>query len=439
MVPYQKQRQFLFRLWDTLVGDSNEFSMENRLFNAVAVFVSGAVLFECVASTVLNIPGVIAQAVGLVVLLVLYYFSRVKKKFKVAAIVCCFTTYIVLIANYFTNAAITGPTLLDFMATLILVITLGPIGWHRLWLALHIVVAGGLLTLEYFNIGNYSGYNNRSGHFFDVGITYSVALTTIYFVTLYIRNSQLKEKQLAEQYAASILKKNEELEELNQVKNRLFSIISHDLRSPLNSIQGYLEVLTDRALPENAKNAIQDQLLDLTKHTQDMLFNLLSWSKSQLSGKSIEVQEVNLHGAINNTVEMLKKVADQKGIQISSSIAEDIKVVANVDILQLVVRNFIQNAIKFTHTKGEIHVHARHEKGSVAISVKDNGIGIPLEKHSEIFSSKLKSAAGTNKERGIGLGLYLCKELVELQGGKIWFTSSPDTGSQFSFSLALAH
>ncbi len=438
MVPYQKHRQFFFKLWGTLVGDSVRFSMENRLFNAVAVFIAGAVFFECIASVALDIPGIIAEASGLAVLVVLYYFSRFKQKFKVSAIVFCFTTYLVLIANYFTNAAISGPTLLDFMATLILVITLGPIGWHRLWIALHIIIVAGLLTLEYFNIGHYAGYDNKAGHFFDIGITYSVAAATIYFVTLYIRNSQLKEKRLADQYAASILKKNEELEELNQIKNRLFSLISHDLRSPLNSIQGYLEVLTDRSLPENAKNSIQDQLLQLTKHTQDMLFNLLSWSKSQISGYNIELQEVNLFNTLNGTVDMLKKVAEPKGVLINNAIEERINVVANVEILQLVVRNFIQNAIKFTHTDGEIHLHAEQEGAFVVISVKDNGIGIPLEKQPEIFSSKLKSTYGTKKERGIGLGLYLCKELVELQGGKIWFTSTPGIGSQFNVSLAVA-
>ena len=371
-------------------------------------------------------------------LLVLYLFSRVKKQHKVPTIVFCCCTYVFLLSNYFLNAGITGPTMLAFISTFILILALGPMALHKLWIVLHIILATGLLVLEYNNIGHYVLYSTRKEHFFDIGITYTVSIATIYFVILYIRNNYLREKNLAQQYAASLLEQNKQLEELNQVKNRLFSIISHDLRGPLNSIQGYLEILTESTFAQDEKDKIQGQLLELTKHTQDMLFNLLSWSKSQISGNTIEMQEVNLRNTLSSTIEMLTKVAERKGIVLKSTIADNLKVVANADILQLIARNFIQNAIKFTNIHGEITIQCHIEGAKVIVSVKDNGIGIPVEKQPEIFSSKLKSAYGTNKERGIGLGLFLCKELVELQGGKIWFTSMPGTGSQFSFSLAVA-
>ncbi len=328
--------------------------------------------------------------------------------------------------------------MLAFMATFILILALGPIGLHRLWIGLHVLLAVGLLSLEYFNVGRYVFYKSKSEHFFDIGITYTVSIVTIYFVILYIRNNYLREKKLAQQYASSLLEQNKQLEELNQVKNRLFSIISHDLRGPLNSIQGYLEILTESTFAQDEKEKIQGQLLELTKHTQDMLFNLLSWSKSQISGNNIEMQEVNLRNTLSGTIEMLTRVAERKGIVLKSTIADNVKVVANADILQLIARNFIQNAIKFTNIHGEIIIQGHIEGAKVIVSVKDNGIGIPVEKQPEIFSSKLKSAYGTNKERGIGLGLFLCKELVELQGGKIWFTSTPGQGSEFNFTVAIA-
>jgi len=434
------QRNSLFNSiwWEKLTGPRAAFSVENRLFNTVSGLSSAAFFLLFTLNIAFDIPGAELNFLVFILLLILYGFSRVKKQYKVPTIIFCCCTYVFLVSNYFFNVGITGPTMLAFIATFILIIALGPIGLHRLWVGLHVIIAIGLLSLEYFNVGHYAVYKSKSEHFFDIGITYTVSIAIIYFVILYIRNNYLREKSLAKQYAASLLEQNTQLEELNQVKNRLFSIISHDLRGPLNSIQGYLEVLTESHFGQEEKDLIQGQLLELTKHTQDMLFNLLSWSKSQISGNNIELQEVNLRNTLSGTIEMLTKVAERKGIVLKSTIADNLLVVANADILQLIARNFIQNAIKFTHMHGEITIQANKDGAKVIVSVKDNGTGIPVEKQPEIFSSKLKSAYGTNKERGIGLGLFLCKELVELQGGNIWFTSTPGQGSEFNFTVAIA-
>ena len=423
--------------WEILIGDQPTFSMENRLFNAVAILTLIALVVSIVSSIFLDISA-LYNLLTLVILCILYYFSRFKRQFTIPAIIYCFATYGYFIANYFYNAGIIGPTIFGFISTFILIVALGPVNWHKLWIFLHLAVVGTLLLLEYNHIGHYETYGNRKEQFIDISISYLISITIMYFVIVYIRNNYLKEKRLAEHYANSVISKNEELEELNQVKNRLFSIISHDLRTPLKSIQGYLEVLADGAFPESEKNKIEEQLLYLTKQTQDMLFNLLSWSKSQLSGNNIELQEVNLYDTLIGTTEILQASAERKGIKLEIFINNSLHVKANADVLQLVVRNLIQNAIKFTNNGGQISVNTYVKDKQAYIVVKDNGVGIPLQKQPEIFSSKLKSAYGTNNEKGIGLGLYLCKELIEIQGGKIWFTSIPGLGSEFTFSIGLA-
>jgi signal transduction histidine kinase len=365
----------------------------------------------------------------------MYYFSRFKKQYVIPATGYCFATYGYLVFNYFHNAGITGPTIMGFVSSFILIVALGPASWYLLWIILHIVLVSGLIILEYFNVGSYDQYVTREDHFLDVGLSFIVCILYMYLVILYIRNNYLREKKLAEQYAASILAQNKELDELNQVKNRLFSIISHDLRTPLNSIQGYLEVLNSHSFSEEEKSKIQEQLLGLTRYTQDMLFNLITWSKSQLSGSTVELQVVNVHSMLAATMDMLQVVAGRKGIGLTSVIDAGLQAKANADMLQLVVRNMVHNAIKFTNAGGHITVEAHKRGEETLIMVRDNGIGIPLDKQAEIFSSKLKSAYGTNKEKGIGLGLYLCRELVELQGGHIGFTSTPGAGSSFFFAL----
>ena len=125
----------------------------------------------------------------------------------------------------------------------------------------------------------------------------------------------------------------------------------------------------------------------------------------------------------------------KKGLVLKSFIEPDLQFIAEADMLQLVVRNLINNAIKFSNLGGEITIKAYRKELEGVISVTDNGIGIALQKQKDVFSSRLKSEYGTNKEKGTGLGLYLCKELIELQNGKIWFTSQPGVGSEFFISL----
>ena len=434
MYPSEKKSISVPKLWESLIGSPISFSMENRLFNTVSVVTIIALVIAFVSNVVLEISGLFVIAT-FVLQCVLYYFSRVKKQYVIPAIIYCFASYAYFIANYFMNAGIDGPTVFGFISTFILIIALGPTSWHRLWVVMHTVVAIGMLILEYFNVGHYEKYSTRKEHFIDIGVSYIISLTIMYFVILYIRNNYLKEKRLAQQYAESIVKKNEELEELNQLKNRLFSIISHDLRAPLNSVQGYLELLTGHPLPENQRSKIKEQLLHLTKHTQEMLFNLLSWSKSQISGNAVELGPVMLSGILDGTIGVLEDAAMKKGLVLKSFIEPDLQLIAEADMLQLVIRNLINNAIKFSNLGGEISIRAYRKELEGVISVTDNGIGIALQKQKDVFSSRLKSEYGTNKEKGTGLGLYLCKELIELQNGKIWFTSQPGVGSEFFISL----
>ncbi len=434
MYPSETKRISFPKLWEELIGSQLSFSMENRLFNTVSIFTLVALVIAFISNIALEISGLFVVAT-FILQCILYYFSRVKKQYTIPAIIYCFASYGYFIANYYMNGGIEGPTVFGFISTFILIIALGPLSWHRLWVVLHIIIVLSLLGLEYFNIGRYETYATRKEHFTDISISYIISLTIMYFVVVYIRNNYLKEKRLAQEYAASIVKKNEELEELNQLKNMLFSIISHDLRAPLNSVQGYLELLIEDALPEKERNKIKEQLLHLTKHTQEMLFNLLSWSKSQISGNAAELAPINVASILESTIAFLRDTALKKGLVLKCVIDPELLLMAEADMLQLIVRNLITNAIKFSYAGGEIAIKAYRSGVEGFVSVTDSGIGISLEKQREVFSSKLKSAYGTNKERGTGLGLYLCKELIELQDGKIWFTSQQGQGSEFTISL----
>jgi len=439
MLSQAKNIKSITYTWKNLVGNPASFSLENRLFNSVSLITLIGLFIFTPFNLIIGLP-YIAVLLGAVFLIqaYLYYISRFKKKFHSSSIIYCFIAYIFLGTNYYLNSGINGPTILAFVVSFVLFIAITQPMWHKVWLALHTLVVCGLLVLEYTNTGIHYSYKNLPDRFTDTAGTYIVLIICLYYVVRYALNNYNNEKNLAEKHAAAIEVQNQELDNLNREKSRLFSMISHDLRAPLNSIQGYLELLQDGLLGDIDKAKIEQELLNHTRQTQDMLFNLLSWSKSQLSGGSADLQSLNFYSTVSGTLDMMTTVAHKKGITLTNAIDRQVNVKADADMLQLVVRNLVHNAIKFTGREGIISIKAYTEQNECLISIKDNGLGIPEDKQKDIFSLKIRSAQGTGKERGIGLGLFLCRQLIELQDGRIWFTSMPGSGSEFMLALPSA-
>jgi two-component system sensor histidine kinase/response regulator len=212
--------------------------------------------------------------------------------------------------------------------------------------------------------------------------------------------------------------------------------VAHDLRSPLASIQSYLELLTAYPLKEEEKKEIELKLLSLTKNTSNMMANLLSWSKSQLEGVRVNIQPLDLLKTLRDMLKVETSIAHEKNISLTYHIGENIYVEGDANMLLLVVRNLISNAIKFTPSGGNIQVMAAVEN-DCKISIVDSGTGINESDQKYVFSLKAKSTFGTNNEKGVGLGLILCKEFTELQNGSVSFVSTPGKGTSFIVSIPL--
>jgi two-component system sensor histidine kinase/response regulator len=209
------------------------------------------------------------------------------------------------------------------------------------------------------------------------------------------------------------------------------SIISHDMRAPLINIQSYLELLNANELESHERPALEKELLNATNNTMQMLTNMLYWSKSQMEGSLVNLVSINLLSVLQNTLEMEKKQASIKNIVLNYHINDNITAIADVDMLQLVVRNLISNAIKFTPHGGIIDIDAQEAFNECKITVSDNGKGIAPDTQQKIFSINTQPGFGTNNEHGVGLGLLLCKEFIERQGGRIGFDSTFGKGSCF--------
>ncbi|MCF8363560.1 MAG: PAS domain-containing sensor histidine kinase [Prolixibacteraceae bacterium] len=229
-----------------------------------------------------------------------------------------------------------------------------------------------------------------------------------------------------------------QLRELNSTKDKLLSIIAHDLRSPFNSILGLSELLI-----ENIKDfevAESEKYLSVinssAKNTLVLLNNLLDWAKSQTGKNIYKPEKSNISAIISEIIEVSKSNANIKNISLNYNQADDIEVYADVNMLKTIFRNLISNAVKYTHLNGEISILAVQNRNNTEISVSDNGVGINEKIRNELFEFDTNiTTAGTADEKGSGLGLILCKEFVEKHGGKIWVKSELGKGSTFVFSL----
>lgn len=228
------------------------------------------------------------------------------------------------------------------------------------------------------------------------------------------------------------------LVEIVSTNGKFLSIIAHDLRSPFSAIIGILELLKF-SLKELNKDEIEEYVnivYNSANNTLVLLDNLLEWAVSQNIEKTFKPVKINLYGLLQQEIENLKTLANQKQISMSHSVEQNLNVSADIQMVKTILRNLISNAIKYTNSFGRIQITALEDKKFVEISVSDNGIGISAENRNKLFKiDAFHSTPGTNEEKGTGLGLMLCKEFVELHGGNMFIQSEPGKGSRFSFTL----
>ena len=249
----------------------------------------------------------------------------------------------------------------------------------------------------------------------------------------------ITERMIAE---AEIRYQNGELVKQDAEKDKFFSIIAHDLRSPFNSFLGLTQIMAED-LPSLTMSKIQDFSVKMSKSATNLyrlLENLLEWSQMKNGAFSFAPEIIQLSLIVDGCIEINQESARHKDIEIVNDIAVGVEVFADRNMIQTIIRNLVSNALKFTHKGGKVSLSAIiSERRSIEISIKDSGIGMSRDLIDNLFRIDFKTnRLGTYDEPSTGLGLLLCKELVEKQGGKIWVKSNVGKGSTFSFSIPMA-
>jgi PAS domain S-box-containing protein len=241
------------------------------------------------------------------------------------------------------------------------------------------------------------------------------------------------DRKLAEQ---QLNQKSLELEGSNKLKDRLFSIIAHDLRSPIRNLKLLVNLSNNQMITDEEFKSLLPELAKKVGYVSDLLENLLYWSKNQLEGQGLEKVVFDLKTVSQNEIHYSAQKAQEKGIYISDNIPPNTTVFADVHMIELVVRNLLSNAIKFCSAGDRISILC--EKSSwneLTVKIKDSGSGMSQDILEKIFLFETFTTRGTNNEQGTGLGLQLCKEFVEKNNGKIWAESESGKGATFYFTV----
>jgi len=232
-----------------------------------------------------------------------------------------------------------------------------------------------------------------------------------------------------------IVKQAEDLRELNALKDKIFSIISHDLRSPLFSLIGMLNLAKDGYFSIEEQNQILSELSKNVEYNTELLENLLKWASSQMMDSSINSVCFDIYDIVRNKVNLYEKTAAQKGIKLENKVNVNTLVLADRDMIEVVMRNLITNAIKFSKEGDVVVISSKSQEGVITTCVADNGMGIPNEAIGKLFGKHVFSTRGTLNEKGTGLGLILCRDFIQMNGGLIWVESELYKGSKFFFTL----
>lgn len=231
---------------------------------------------------------------------------------------------------------------------------------------------------------------------------------------------------------------NLKLKHLNNTKDKFFSIIAHDLRSPFNAIMGFSELLAEQIREKNYENIEEyaDIIQNSSQRSMDLLKNLLDWARLQTGKIEFKAVDFSLNDIVTETIALLNDAASQKSIQILNTINQEIKIHADPSMMGTILRNLISNAIKFSNPGGKITISTEQKENELVLLVSDNGTGISKADQLRMFKIEENfSLKGTQNETGTGLGLILCKEFIEKYEGKIWVESEEGVGSTFYFTL----
>ncbi|UCS95319.1 HAMP domain-containing histidine kinase [Echinicola marina] len=414
--------------------------MEGRIFNSTVIFLilylAGMVIFNLITGQ--KTLSFILTLTAMVVIIA-YILARKTKNFKNGIRILAAISYPILAINFFLNDGIDGPSAYIFLMIHLIILTLSDRKEFWFWGAYNFIFFSSLYIIGIkFPELIPKNYENINIQIYDHLLTYLACLIGIIAIIAILKWNYHKQKLKSEFRNKAFKEANLSLKNSLEQKNKIIALISHDLKNPLISITNILQMIKEDELSEEETKTVQEDLLLMATNTQKMAEGILDWAAIELKSSQPIFKTINIQERCLDTLEIYKSLAEQKGITFTQAYSGHLEIITDPDRILLIIRNLLQNAIKFTPPKGEIHFSYEHKGQYANITIKDTGVGIAEEKLESIFSKNYISSLGTASEKGYGLGLYICKENASKIGGQLDVISEIGIGTTFFIKLPTA-
>lgn len=281
--------------------------------------------------------------------------------------------------------------------------------------------------------------NKKLKLFFTLGLIFLLITISIAYIIVFraLRREKSNILLLSESKKEIELNK-EELQRLNLVKDKIFSILAHDLRGMLNSLSGLIELIQDKSLTKEEFETYIPFVSENLGNNNILLENILIWAKSQMKGLQVKSTQIDVKWVVQRNIDHLNHSKYNKGQIIINQISEHTMAMADQNMLEIIIRNLLSNALKFTEKNNKIVISSSQKDTSLVIKISDEGIGMTQKNIERLFGTEFFSTLGTQQERGTGIGLVLTKELIQINNGSIWVESELGVGSSFYFEIPTA-
>lgn len=431
---YPNLNSFFPRLqgyWHDMLGNRDAFTLQSRIYHFACIATIVVMLYVLIFSIAVGMRPYALITTALIPLQVsLYYLSRVKRRTALSSSIYSLLFHCFFVVSYRLTSGITGSTLLSFCLVYFLSLAIASRRQYAILTLVNLGFVGTLLVLEYndpaFILGDYT---DRKEHFIDIASTYTVNIVLFLIGLGFIIRNYSKEKERAEERAMM-------LDELNEEKARLISVISHDYHTPLVSLKKYLDIIENYDITPDERRMLESEIRQSIVNTQNLLMNLLDMTKSDIQRSGLS-RYFDIQDAIGNTLHVYSDIARAKGQQFNISLPEDLRLRGNPHLFTIVIRNLINNAVKFSKAGSTINLTYELQQGRLHVfCIADSGPGIPEAAQREIIESWKNPSRNTS--RSGGLGLALSKKYTEAFGGELTFITSEGHGTSFYVKIPLA-
>ncbi|MCB8994953.1 MAG: hypothetical protein H6538_05025 [Bacteroidales bacterium] len=423
------------KLYFFAVARDENISLEDRLIlNAVLVGILTTIVGSTMNSILTtSVTAVVVPFILGAILLILYYFFRFKKIIKPFIVPIIFISISGISTIWVFNGGINSSNVFVAFVILILLLIISPPNLKFFVLVLFLAFHIGIYLIQLYRPDLIVDFPTEKERWIDHVITLFYTSTFIYLIIKFLHTNYTQERMKVEE-------NEKKLKELIASKDMLLSILAHDLKSPFNALLGLTELLKN-----NVHTYTPEKLEKTATHihssafaSYNLLEDLLTWARAQSGKIPFEVSNLLLNEVCRDIINEMKNNAEAKNIHLEHKISSDLVVYADLNLLKIILRNLVSNAVKFTRNHGSITISAVSGNNMVEISVQDDGIGIPKSNLEKLFNPAIiYSSHGTSNEKGTGLGLLICKEFIEKHGGKLNIESEEGVGSRFYFQLPL--